>query len=508
VEILIKNWPNSNTACCSTAFSKISNPCCNFSFDRYLFPAPLLRFNLNKHYLCARKSRKVIHKAYQWLCAPHSIAPLVVLRILFGLLTLYSTVRFWVLGWIRDHYLDSKVQFKYFGFEWVQLLPPAGMYALHAGMLAGSLGVLLGYRYQWSALLFFLCFTYTELIDLTYYLNHYYFVSIVAFLMIFVPAHRRFSLDVRRNPALAAQTVPRWTVLIFQVQLGIVYVYAGLAKINYDWLVAALPLRIWLPAHDTMPVLGPLFAWRYTPWLFSWAGMLYDVTIVFWLIWPRTRWVAYASVLVFHGLTGLLFQIGVFPLVMAGVTWIFFSDRFHERLLRWLGNAPPPTAPPDTQKLHGNLTQPWQWGQRLTVFLAVVFMAFQVVFPWRYLLYPGNVCWTEEGYRFSWRVMLMEKAGTATFYVKDTRTGREGVVNNGDFLCAHQEKQMAMQPDMILQYAHFLAKYYADRGVYRPAVRAEVYITLNGSPSRLYFDPNTDLTLLQDTWKHKHWIYP
>ena len=35
-------------------------------------------------------------------------------------------------------------------------------------------------------------------------------------------------------------------------------------------------------------------------------------------------------------------------------------------------------------------------------------MCIQLAFPFRYLLYPGNIFWTEEGYRFSWRVMLME----------------------------------------------------------------------------------------------------
>ncbi|MDV7400521.1 HTTM domain-containing protein, partial [Arthrospira platensis SPKY1] len=98
----------------------------------------------------------------------------------------------------------------------------------------------------------------------------------------------------------------------------------------------------------------------------------------------------------------------------------------------------------------------------------IAYLGFQLLFPWRYVLYPGNLFWTEEGYRFSWRVMLMEKAGTATFYVKDTRSGREGVVDNREFLNPHQEKQMAMQPDMILQFAHFLGRHYEEKGVYKP----------------------------------------
>jgi hypothetical protein len=37
------------------------------------------------------------------------------------------------------------------------------------------------------------------------------------------------------------------------------------------------------------------------------------------------------------------------------------------------------------------------------------FIAFQLLFPFRYLCYPNELFWTEEGFRFSWRVMLMEK---------------------------------------------------------------------------------------------------
>ena len=138
----------------------------------------------------------------------------------------------------------------------------------------------------------------------------------------------------------------------------------------------------------------------------------------------------------------------------------------------------------------------------------LVFVAFQILFPWRYLLYPGNLFWTEEGYRFGWRVMLMEKAGTATFFVKDSKTGREGEVVNSEFLNAHQEKQMAFQPDMILQFAHFLKKHYEKKGVYDPKVRVETYVTLNTRPSKLLIDPAIDLTKQQDTWAHKTWILP
>ncbi|HMQ48953.1 MAG TPA: HTTM domain-containing protein [Saprospiraceae bacterium] len=436
---------------------------------------------------------------------PVSIAPLITFRVVFGLVMVFSVLRFWYLGWIEDHYIDTQVTFDYFGFEWVRLLPPFWMYALHVLMLLGALGITLGLFYRVSAALFFLTFTYTELIDLTYYLNHYYFVSIASFLLMLVPANRRFALDNWIWPAEYSLQTPRWTIGIFKLQIAIVYVYAGLAKINSDWLLRALPLKIWLPAQDTLPLIGGLFKFKITPWLFSWLGMLYDTTIVFWLSWRKSRVLAYLSVIFFHSVTGMLFQIGVFPIVMIGATWIFFSERFHETLLEWLerrGAYFRKSANLVFAKAAPKATPNW------LLCLLVCHFSFQLLFPWRYLLYPGNVFWTEEGYRFSWRVMLMEKAGTATFYVKDTQTGREGVVDNSEFLKPHQEKQMAMQPDMILQFAHFLTEHYEQKGVHQPAVRVETYVTLNARPSQLLIDPEMDLTTLKDSWKPKSWILP
>ncbi len=440
-------------------------------------------------------------KIKNWLEKPVSIAPLATFRVVFGAVMLFSTLRFWYLGWIEAHFTSAHFTFKFYGFEWVQVLPPAGMYTLHALMVLGALGVMLGLFYRLSAALFFATFTYVWLIDLTYYLNHYYFVSIIAFLLILVPAQGRFSLDCLRKPGLRRTQVPRWTVDIFKWQIAIVYVYAGLAKINSDWLLEALPMKIWAPANDQLPLIGWVLARTWTPWLFSWLGMLYDTTIVFWLSWSRSRLWAYLSVVVFHSITGLMFQIGVFPIVMIGATWIFFSEKFHERLLSFFEKKIPSgfrAAPVKKRKS----TPAWLFT------LLALHLSFQVLFPWRYLLYPGNLFWTEEGYRFSWRVMLMEKAGTASFLVRDSRTGREGRVFNSDFLCDHQEKQMAMQPDMILQFAHFLKKHYAAQGVYEPEVRAEVYATLNARPSRWLIDPKTDLAKIQDGWAPKNWILP
>ncbi len=411
-----------------------------------------------------------------------------------------------LLDWVDLHFVNTQVQFKYFGFEWVHLLQPNLMYALHVLMLVASLGIMLGAFYRISAIVFFVAFTYCELIDITYYLNHYYFVSIVAFVMCWLPANAAFSVDARLFPKVAIKQVPAWTINIIKFHLLLVYFFAGIAKINADWLLHALPLKIWLPANSSMPVLGPLLSYPITAYVFSWAGMLFDITIGIWLINKHTRFWAWLVVVFFHVLTGIMFQIGVFPLVMILGTTIFFSNRFHQKFLQvFLGWLEPTNA---------IKTKDYKPYYKSAIFAAVakpllfVWVVFHVLFPLRCYVYPGNMFWTEQGYRFGWRVMLFEKAGTATFYVTDAINGREGVVDNNEFLNPHQEKQMAMQPDLILQYARFLKNHYQSKGVAVSKVRAEVYVTYNARPSKLLFDPTLNLLDLKDSWKHKDWILP
>lgn len=405
-------------------------------------------------------------------------------------------------GWIHNHYIEPQFHFKYFGFEWVEVLPGNGMYFIHILMVAAALGILFGAFFRFSAVLFFLLFTYTELIDLTYYLNHYYFVSLVALAMCFLPANGQASVDQKMGRVPTLNQVPRGNLFVIKFLIGLVYVYAGVAKMQTDWLLDAMPLKIWLPAHTDMPLIGSLMDLTATAYVFSWVGMLYDTFIIFFLIWPKTRLYAWIMVVVFHSLTGYFFQIGVFPLVMTLVTLIFFSNRLHQPIVDFFSRYMLPFKLTKSKKKITFFYS--KYSSASIVFLVI----FQLVFPWRFILYPGDLFWTEQGYRFSWRVMLMEKAGTAHFYVKDSQTGREGVAVNSEFLNPHQEKQMAFQPDMILQFAHFLGAYYETQGVVDPKVRCETYVTLNGKPSQLLINPEIDLLKIDDSFAHKEWILP
>ncbi|HBR52915.1 MAG TPA: HTTM domain-containing protein [Flavobacteriaceae bacterium] len=431
-------------------------------------------------------------------------APLAVFRILFGVMMFFSILRFWANGWIEKLYIEPQFHFTYYGFDWVKPFGN-GTYLLFAICALAALMVAVGYKYRWAMLIFFLSFTYIELMDKTTYLTHYYFISCIAFLMLFLPAHRYFSVDAKRKPHLASFTIPSWTIDSIKLLLSIVYFYAGLAKLNSDWLVKAMPLKIWLPSKYDIPVIGELLQQEWMHYAFSWGGAAYDLVIPF-LLWNRkTRVFAFILVVVFHVLTRVLFPIGMFPFIMILSTLIFFDSRFHHKVLQFISKIFRISKTAWDAQLKTIAPQPVKNFKRYVV---GAFLVFQLLFPWRYLAYPNELFWTEEGYRFSWRVMLMEKAGYAQFTIKNGTTGKQFRVDNSDFLTPLQEKQMSFQPDFILQYAHFLGDHFSAQGHQDVEVYVESYVALNGRLSQPYIDPTIDLLEREDSFAPKDFILP
>jgi len=429
-----------------------------------------------------------------------SIAPLVTVRLFFGLLMFVGTVRFMYNGWVEQLYIQPKYFFHYYGFDWVQPIQSQGMWLVFIAMAVLSLFISVGFLYRFSSIIFFILFTYVELIDVTNYLNHYYFISLFAFIMIWLPVNKRLSVDVLIWPSIKRNTIPFWMVGALRLQLGVVYFFAGVAKLNSDWLFRAEPLRTWLLSFTHIPVVGKIFTYKLTAFVFSWAGAIYDLAMPLLLSYKRTLPFAYMAVVGFHLVTWLMFPIGMFPWVMIVLTWVFFPSSFHERLVSAMESLLP-------TRTHQQETRAWKpkTGKPLALFF-VAFFLFQLIFPFRYLAYPGNVLWTEQGFRFSWRVMLIEKAGSAQFYVEDAETGRTWDIHNPHYLTPVQEKEMSTQPDLILQYAHILDKEFKSIGVSDPLVRADIFVALNGRRNKRFIDPAVDLSEIEDGWQHKQWI--
>ena len=429
--------------------------------------------------------------------------PLAVFRIGFGLMMLYSIMRFHFMGWIEKVYIKPDFHFKYYGFEWV---PELGEYTYLLFFICAitSIMITIGYKYRLAIVCFFICFTYIELLEKTVYLNHYYFISILSFLLIFLPLNAIFSVDnfIKKEKT---PRVPSWTIDCLKLLLAIVYIYAGLAKINYDWLIEAMPLKLWLTSKYDLPIIGDYFMQQvWVHYAMSWGGMLYDLTIPFLLLLKRTRNFAFLMVILFHVFTRILFPIGVFPYVMIVCALIFFDEKLHQRIINRIKKLIS-FMYKYTEKSEINLVK--KSTNKFSLVVVLLFFIIQILMPIRHVLYKGNVMWHEQGYRFSWRVMLMEKIGYTTFKIEE-ENGKYFYVNNEDHLSSYQEKQMSFQPDFILEYAHYLGAYYENKGFENVKVFAESYVSLNGRKSQRFIDPNVNLLKRNDSFKNKTWVLP
>ncbi len=434
-------------------------------------------------------------------------------RVVFGIIALVAIIRIFAHGWIDDLYIEPVHRFTYPGFGWVRPLPGWGMYLLFASIGVLAVCIAVGYRYRVCAALFFLSFTYAELIDRTTYLNHHYWMSLAALLMIFPPLNRMWAVDAWRNPSLRDDTVQRWVVWALRAQVGVVYAFAGIAKLNPDWLLHAQPMRIWLYQHGDMPILGTLLQEIWVAYAMSWTGALFDLTIVGWLLWNRTRLWAYIILVVFHLITWLMFpKLGIFPWLMIAGATVFLRPDWPLHALRRLRlrRLPAPLLKDslvvDAATEHEGAPTPPSWAARAFVITIAILVLFQVLMPLRHFAYPGNVRWTEEGYLFAWRVMLTEKTGLVHYRVSDQNTGRTWLVTPDDYLTPLQVERMSFQPDLILQTAHIIADDFAGRGYGDVRVMAESFVAWNGRPNGRLIDPDVNLAELEPGVAPKPWV--
>jgi hypothetical protein len=435
--------------------------------------------------------------------APVDIAWLVFFRIVFGGVMFVEVCRYFAHHWI-EVFNAANFHFTYHGFEWVKPWPNAGMHVHFAVLGVAALGVALGFCYRIMATVFFLGFTYVFLLDETRYLNHFYLICLISFLMIFLPAHRAWSIDAWRRPTIRSNMTPQWTLWLMRAQIGVPYIFGGIAKLSSDWLHGE-PMRMWLAGRAKLPVIGPYVHEEWLVYFFVLGGLLLDLLIVPCLLWRRTRVPAFCAAASFHLLNAQLFRIGIFPWLMLGATFIFFPPDSIRRLSRRFASVFHVNA---ARKIPVSETQP-SWRPRIAIVAGVaVYLALQGLIPLRHFLYPGDVHWTEEGHRFSWHMKLRTKSGDVSFRLTSPSAGRAWTVDPLMDLSDSAYEKMATHPDMILQYSHRLADQKRREGFPDIQVRAEAMVSLNGRPRRTLIDPGADLAKQSRTLAHAEWILP
>ena len=489
---------------------------------------------------------------------PVDSASLVFFRIAFGSIMLWEIWRYFDHGWIGSYFTGKPFYFTYWPFGFVQPWPGDGMF-IHFGLMAVfAAGMALGLFYRLSATAFFLMFTYVFLLEQARYLNHFYLVCLVSFIMIFVPANRHFSLDALFRPGLSSRVVPAWSVWLLRFQIAVPMVLGGVAKINSDWLQGE-PLRAWLANRTDFPFLGRFFTDEPTVWLMAYGGMLLDLLFIFYMLNRRTRVFGFLLIMSFHLMNARLFSIGIFPWFMIAATLIFFEPDWPRRVLNdlrqghilrsvafvggfcfgFLLGSLVPDGFSLVQALVGaigvgvaayHIDEPFKRSpvqaatavrrparvrlapsvlQRWILALIGVWVTFQVLIPLRHFVIPGKVHWTEEGHNFSWHMKLRDKDSSGFFLITDPVGGGTSEVDPGDFLNSRQERKMNSRPEMIVQFAHYLEGRLREAGYEDIEVRARIFASLNGREPQQLVDPEVDLTKVSYPWfGHADWIMP
>ncbi len=266
------------------------------------------------------------------LFCPIDASSLVFLRIAFGLIMLVEMWRYYDHDWITRYFVDPDFMFNYFGFGWVHPWPGDGMY-WHFGLLTVlSVCIAIGFMYRVATVLFLIAFTYVFLLEEARYLNHFYFVIILAFLLAITPANRYFSVDSRIWPSLRSETVPAWTLWLVRAQIEIFLIYAGLVKINPDWLRLE-PLGMWLSRRDDWPLIGPLFNEDWVVATASYGSIAIHVVGAPLLLFRRTRVPAIVAYFCFHLSNHFLFSIGIFPWLAMATTLMFLDPDWPKQLM-------------------------------------------------------------------------------------------------------------------------------------------------------------------------------
>lgn len=416
---------------------------------------------------------------------------LILFRILFGGIMFWEVTRYFRYGWIYRYWIEPYFNFSYAPFNF-RPLPEDGMFVLWLVLGALAICITIGLFYRVSATLFFLLFTYTYLLEQARYLNHFYLVVLISFLMIFLPAHRNFSVDMRIWKRIRKPLAPLWTLWLIRFIIAVPYFFGGVAKINPDWL-QGYPMAMWL--NPDFPIIGKYFEEQWMVLFISYSGLLLDLLIVPFLIWKKSRWPAFIFITLFHLMNSQLFSIGIFPWFMIGATTMFFPPGWPRKALQLISDKVKSLGNEES-KLYAeaNSTQ-----KKFIGWVLAAFVSLQILLPLRHWLIPGNVHWTEGGHRYAWHMKLRSKDGFTDFFLVNKANGEEIMIDVEGYMQPWQYDDMNGMPYMIWEFAQFLKEEYGRMGI-DVAVYVDAWASLNGRPLQRIVEAEVDLASEPKPW--------
>lgn len=419
-------------------------------------------------------------------------SPLIIFRIFFGFLVACESFGAIFTGWVKRVFIDPQFTFSFIGLEWLQPLPGLGMYLYFVLMGFLGISIMLGYRYRFAIIAYTLLWAGVYFMQKSSYNNHYYLLLIISFFMIFLPANRYKSLDVKQKRVQESYSMPKWISLLFIFQIGIVYVFAALAKLYPDWLNGSFTKNLLL-GTTTSPFLIEIFSQKWFYLFIAYAGIFFDLLIVPLLLFKKTRTLALLASLVFHLFNAVFLQIGIFPFFALSFALFFYDSNSIKQLFF--------KSKPTEEKLSGFSAL----NSGILVYsIFIPFLFIQLLFPLRHYLIDGDVLWTEEGHRLSWRMMLRERSGYIIIKIKDVVTGKEVVYDYHKNLTQKQINNLATKPDFIWQYCQRIKKEYKNQQI---SIFIDCKNSINRGDYKTLIDPKQDFVTAEwDYFWHNKWI--
>lgn len=417
----------------------------------------------------------------RWLFTYIDNSALVVFRVFFGFLISAESFGAIFTGWVRRTLVAPQFTFNFIGLDFLQPLPGNGMYYYFAVM--GILGILImiGYKYTWSMIGYTILWAGVYFMQKASYNNHYYLLLLLCIMMSMLPAGNYFSVDVRLNSSLKKIAMPRWCLLLIIAQLWIVYTYASVAKFYPDWLDYTVPKNLML-SRANYPLIGKILQNHWAHVSIAYFGILFDLLIIPLLLWKRTRLAVFCLGIFFHLFNSIVFQIGIFPYLSLAFCVFFFSkERVHKLFMK---NKEFYTA--------REINIPSY--KKLLIAVFSIWIVIQIALPIRHWFIPGDVLWTEEGHRLSWRMMLRGRSGDTQFYVVDKNNpeAKRERIDKKEYLSKKQLRLTSTKPDAIWQFAQRLKKTYKAKGK-DIAVYVDSKVSVNGKKRKVFIDPDIDM---------------
>ena len=419
-------------------------------------------------------------------------SPLVVFRIFFGFLVACESFGAILTGWVKRVLIDPQVTFSFIGFEWLKPLPGFGMYFYFIAMGVFGLAIMLGYRYRIAIISYTILWAGVYFMQKTAYNNHYYLLLLISFLMIFLPSNSYASLDVRQNRIKEENTMPYWISLLFIIQVAIVYVFASIAKFYPDWLDGTFTRNL-LADSTNVITLKKLFLQKWFYLFIAYMGIIFDLLIVPLLLFKKTRMLALLASLTFHLFNAIFLEIGIFPFFALTFALFFYEpETIRSVFLRRKTSI-------ETDNGHSNY-----YGKKIVYFLIIPYLIIQLLLPLRHHFIEGDVLWTEEGHRLSWRMMLRERNGFIHIRIKDLKTGKLSVYDYRKNLTDKQIQNLATKPDFIWQYCQYIKKEFKGKEI---AIFINCKNSINRKEYKTLIDPKFDMAKAKwNYFRHNEWL--